>query len=63
MKEASGEANMTVITILLIAVVAAVATPLIKGLMDNAQKKSCCLDNGGQWQSNSCVGASDQCTK
>lgn len=49
MKEASGEANMTVITILLIAVVAAIATPLIKNMMEGAREKSECLERSGVW--------------
>ena len=49
MKEAAGEANLTVIAILLIGVVAAVVTPLISGLMKNQAQKSCCQSNGGEW--------------
>ena len=33
MKEAAGEANLTVVAIILIAVIVAVATPLISNLM------------------------------
>lgn len=54
MKEAAGEANMTVITILLIAIVAAVATPLITSLVNNSAKKSCCTGAGYQWVDNQC---------
>ncbi len=54
MKEAAGEANMTVITIVLIAIVAAVATPLISSLMSNSAKKACCTGAGYQWSSNTC---------
>lgn len=54
MKEAAGEANMTVITILLIAIVAAVATPLITSLVNNSAKKACCTGAGYQWTSNTC---------
>lgn len=56
MKEASGEANMTVITIVLIGVVVAVATPLINSMMKNASKQACCQSNGGIWKGNNqCV--------
>ena len=55
MKEAAGEANLTVVAIILIAVVVAVATPLINSLMKTASKKSCCTDAGGQWKNNNCV--------
>ena len=36
MKEAAGEANLTVVAIILIAVVVAVATPLVNSLMNNS---------------------------
>ena len=54
MKEAAGEANLTVVAIILIAVVVAVATPLINSLMKNAKTKACRTDAGyyqenGQW--------------
>lgn len=55
MKEAAGEANLTVVAIILIAVVVAVATPLISSLMKNASKKSCCTDAGGVWKGGSCT--------
>ncbi len=47
MKEAAGEANITVITIVLIGVVAAVGLILIPRLMNNAKAKACCTDGGG----------------
>ena len=46
MKEAAGEANMTVITIVLIGVVAAVGLLLVPRLMSNAKAKACCTDGG-----------------
>ncbi len=55
MKEAAGEANMTVVTIILIAIVAAVATPLINNMMKTSKQKSCCAEAGGSWKGNSCV--------
>ena len=61
MKEAAGEANMTVVTIILIGVIVAVATPIVKTMMSNTQKQSCCMNNGGTWENGGCVGASDQC--
>lgn len=57
MKDAASEANMTVLAIILIAVIAAVVTPIIKNAMDTTQKKSECLTNGGTWEGNACVGA------
>lgn len=50
MKEAAGEANLTVVAIILIAVVVAVATPLVTSLMSNSTYRSCCTDSGGVWQ-------------
>lgn len=55
MKEAAGEANLTVIAIVLIAIVAAVATPLISNMMTGSAKKSCCTQYGGTWTGGSCT--------
>lgn len=49
MKEAAGEANLTVVAIILIAVVVAVATPLVNSLMRTSMYRSCCTDAGGVW--------------
>jgi hypothetical protein len=54
MKEAAGETNVTVITIVLIGIVAAIATPLITTLMTNTKTKSCCTNAGGTWSANRC---------
>ena len=54
MKEAAGEANLTVVAIILIAVVVAVATPLINSLMKNSAWKSCCTDAGGVVKGSQC---------
>ena len=55
MKEAAGEANMTVITIVLIGVVAAVGLLLVPRLMKNARKKACCTDAGNYVSGVYCV--------
>ncbi len=47
MKEAAGEANMTVITIILIGVIAAVAIPMVNNAMKNAEKNGDCQAKGG----------------
>ncbi|HIS90546.1 MAG TPA: hypothetical protein IAC20_02650 [Candidatus Faecisoma merdavium] len=60
MKEAAGEANMTVITIILIGVIAAVAIPLINSLMTNTQKRTECHESGGYWDNGTCVGGDTQ---
>ena len=54
MKEAAGEANLTVVAIILIAVVVAVATPLVNSLMGSAAQRSCCTDAGGVWKGSKC---------
>ena len=55
MKEAAGEANLTVVAIILIAVVVAVATPLISNLMKSSSEKACCTDAGGVWKGGQCT--------
>ena len=54
MKEAAGEANMTVITIILIGIIAAVAIPLIRGAMVNAEERAECNNIGGCWVNGQC---------
>ena len=54
MKEAAGEANLTVVAIILIGVVVAIATPLIGSLMSNTAKRACCTDAGGVWKGSAC---------
>lgn len=54
MKEATGEANITVITIILIAIVLAVGTVVINGVMNNTKRKTCCESLGGTLTGTSC---------
>ena len=54
MKEAAGEANMTVITIVLIAIVLGVGTVVVTSLMKNTQRKSGCANLGGTMVGNVC---------
>ena len=54
MKEAAGEANMTVITIVLIGIVLAVGTLVVNNLMKNTSQKAACTEAGGMWYSNKC---------
>jgi len=67
MKEAAGEANMTVVTIILISVVVAVVTPIITSMMGNTAKRTCCMDAGGYWSGGKCqdgdTKAYDDCVK
>ena len=57
MKEAAGEANMTVITIVLIAVVLGIGTVIVNSLMSSSKKSSCCQSNGGVWRGGKCYAA------
>lgn len=61
MKEAAGEANLTVITVIAIGIIAAVVTPLITSVMNTTRRRTCCQTNGGTWVNNACQGASDVC--
>lgn len=56
MKEAAGEANLTVVAVVLIGIVVAVATPLITNLMNSTSRKSCCTQAGGTWNGTTCNG-------
>lgn len=56
MKEAAGEANLTVVAIILIGVVVAVVTPLVNNLMKGTAGRACCTDGGGVVQSSTCHG-------
>ena len=55
MKEAAGEANMTVITIVLIAIVLAVGTVIVTNLMSTTSKKSACSELGGTLTGTTCT--------
>ena len=54
MKEAAGEANMTVITIVLIAIVLGIGTIIVRSMMNNASNSSACGACGGEWKSGEC---------
>ncbi len=54
MKEAAGEANMTVITIILIGIIAAIAIPLVRNAMSSSAKQGCCTNLGNQWSGGKC---------
>lgn len=61
MKEAAGEANMTVITIILIGVIAAVAIPIVNNAMKTTKEKACCTNVGGTWDDNKCSKDTTEC--
>ena len=54
MKEAAGEANMTVITIVLIAIVLGVGTVIVTNMMKSNTKSSECTANGNVWYNGAC---------
>ena len=60
MKEAAGEGNLTVVAIILIGVIVAITTPIVTSMMQNTQKRACCMDAGGMWQEGQCVDAGGQ---
>ena len=62
MKDAASEANMTVVAIILIGIIVAVATPIITSMMKTTQKRACCQSNGGIWENGACSGASSECS-
>ena len=55
MKEAAGEANMTVITIVLIGVVAAVGAILVPKILEGSSKKAACAEMGGNLSGSTCT--------
>lgn len=55
MKEAAGEANMTVITIVLIAIVLAVGTAVVNTVMNNTRRNACCQSIGGRVSGRTCL--------
>ena len=55
MKSAAGEANLTVIAIILITVVVSVATPIIMSLMKRQVWRACCTDRGGIVRGTNCA--------
>ena len=60
MKEAAGEANLTVIAIILIGVIAAVVTPMINSYMTTSARKGCCTNAGGYWEAGA-TGNAEKC--
>lgn len=53
MKEAIGESNLTVLTIILIGTITATISVIIPRIMDRMADKSCCLQNNGIVDNNS----------
>lgn len=55
MKEAAGEANMTVITIVLIAIVLGIGTVVVTSLMNSNKNSTACQACGGVWEGGQCL--------
>ncbi len=55
MKEAAGEANMTVITIVLIAIVLGIGTVVVTRMMSSTAKREACNEVGGKLSGNVCT--------
>ena len=61
MKEAAGEANMTVVTIVLIAIVLGVGTLIVTNMMDSMKGKTACAEAGGALKPDgTCIGSDGQ---
>ena len=45
---------MTVVTIILIGIIAAVATPIVSNMLKSTSSKTECLNNGGAWIDGKC---------
>ena len=54
MKEAAGEANLTVVAIILIGIIAAIVTPIVTSMMDTTKERAECNNEGGIWVDGNC---------
>jgi hypothetical protein len=54
MKEATGEANMTVVTVILVGLVLTAAALLIPNLLNGVKARACCSDAGGNYTNGQC---------
>ena len=57
MKEATGEANMTIVTVVLIGIVSAIGIPLIHSLLKSTSEAGECQAAGKVWENGKCVEA------
>lgn len=55
MKEATGEANMTIVTVILIAAIVAIATPIVTNMMNSTKTKTACMEAGGTLLNGKCI--------
>lgn len=54
MKDATGEANMTIVTVVLIGIITLVATPIITSLVKSSKNRACCVNSGGAYHAGKC---------
>lgn len=54
MKGVVEEANMTVVAIILISLIVAIATPIVRNMMTNTQERTTCMNDGGCWVNGQC---------
>ena len=59
MKEATGEANITVITIVLIAIVLAIGTLIVNNVLRRSSYSSACTSGGAFWHNGQCCSTED----
>ena len=55
MKGVVEETNMTVVAIILIGIIVAIATPIVTGMMNNTKERSECSNNGMCWVDGQCA--------
>lgn len=57
MKEAAGEANMTIVTIVLIAIVLGAGTLIVTSIVNGMKtnKSTQCAEKGGSWNGSKCI--------
>lgn len=55
MKQATGEANLTVITIVLIGIVLALGMLIVPKVSKNIKPKACCENARGKWENGKCI--------
>ncbi len=60
MKEATGEANMTIVTVVLIGIITLIATPIITNLVQQSRNRACCVNNGFQFTGGRCMNGTTQ---
>lgn len=55
MRQSLGAGHITMITIIIIGLVALTGSILIPRLTNKVNKTTCCVNAGGKWESNTCI--------